>query len=168
MTFQDKAKKIDTIIMDVDGVLTDGKLICSPEGDIWRNMNAKDGFALQAALKGGMRLAIITSGRQHGVLKKLEAFGVQLIYENVWEKKQQVLDFAKEHDCDLSKALFLGDDLPDHPAMLACGVRACPADAVADIRAISDYVSPLGGGKGCVRDILERVLKIQDKWKIPT
>lgn len=167
MTFQEKAKNIETIIMDVDGVLTDGKLICSPEGHIWRNMNAKDGFALQAAIKGGLTLAIITSGRQHGVLKKLEAFGVKLIYENVWEKKQQVFDFATEHNRDLDKTLFLGDDLPDHPAMLACGSRACPADAVPDIRAISDYVSPLAGGKGCVRDILELVLKVQDKWSIP-
>ena len=164
MTFSEKAKLVTSIILDVDGVLTDGKLICSPEGDIWRNMNAKDGYALQAVMKNGMDLAIITSGSGHGVLKKLEAFGVTLIYEGVWKKKDHLLKFAREKEIGLERALFIGDDIPDHDAMLACGTCCCPADAVSEIQAIADYVSPLKGGEGCVRDILEKVLRYQGRW----
>ena len=164
MSFSEKAKEVTSIILDVDGVLTDGKLICAPDGSIWRNMNAKDGYALQSAIKGGLLLAIITSGKDHGVLKKLEHFGVKLIYENVWAKKKQILTFAEEQQVDLKNALYVGDDIPDHGPMMECGLKCCPADAVHEIIEIADYVSPYKGGEGCVRDIIEQVLSVQGKW----
>lgn len=167
MSFEEKAKEVNCIILDVDGVLTDGKLLCAPDGAIWRNMNAKDGYALQAALRAGIRLAIITSGKEHGVLRKLADFGVTVIFENVWQKREQVLEYANSHSVDLERALFIGDDLPDYEAMLACGVRCCPADAVAEIAGICDFVSSYQGGEGCVREIFEQVLKAQGKWFNP-
>jgi len=167
LTFPEKARRVEAVILDVDGVLTDGKLICSPEGDIWRNMNAKDGYALQATLRSGIKLAIITSGSGHGVLKKLESFGVTLIYEGIWQKEEELHKFAASQEVDLERALFIGDDIPDYDAMMACGTRCCPADAVPEIKGICDYVSNQGGGEGCVRDILERVLRYQDKWFRP-
>jgi len=167
MTFQEKAKRVNCFVLDVDGVLTDGKLICAPDGAIWRNMNAKDGYALQSLMRNGFKLAIITSGKDHGVLEKLKAFGVELIYENVWEKTKQLNDFADEKNVDLERTVFIGDDIPDHGPMMACGVRCCPADAVPEIRAISDYVSTMKGGEGCVRDIIEIILRYQNKWFKP-
>jgi 3-deoxy-D-manno-octulosonate 8-phosphate phosphatase (KDO 8-P phosphatase) len=166
-TFARKAEKVEAIVLDVDGVLTDGRLICSPEGDIWRNMNAKDGYALQAIIRSGIKLAIITSGSGHGVLKKLESFGVTLIYEGIWQKKDELLKFAEENSVNLDRTLFIGDDIPDYAAMSICGLSGCPADAVPEIKAMADYISPFGGGKGCVRDILEKVLRVQEKWFKP-
>lgn len=165
--FPEKAKLVQTVILDVDGVLTDGKLICSPEGEMWRNMNAKDGYALQAVIRSGLQLVIMTSGSGHGVLKKLETFGVRLIFEGVRHKQEELLRFAENEQVDLGKALFIGDDIPDYTAMMACGTRCCPADAVPEIKDICDYVSRRNGGEGCVRDILEKVLRYQDKWFRP-
>jgi len=167
MTFQEKAKQVNSFILDVDGVLTDGKLICAPDGAIWRNMNAKDGYALQALIRNGFKLAIITSGKDHGVLRKLEAFGVELIYENVWEKKKQLFKFAEDKQVDLTKAVYIGDDIPDHECMLLCGVSCCPSDAATEIIAIADYVSTMKGGEGCVREIIETILRLQNKWFKP-
>lgn len=167
MGFREKASEIECFVLDVDGVLTDGRLLCAPDGAIWRNMHARDGYALQVLLKKGYTLAIITSGRDHGVLKKLESYGVTLIYEDVWEKKGQLLRFAADKGVDPAKTLFIGDDVPDLPAMMLCGLRCCPADAAAEVWQVCDYVSPFRGGEGCVRDIAEQVLRIRGHWEIP-
>ena len=163
----DQLKDIDTIVLDVDGVLTDGKLICTPEGEIWRNMQAKDGYAIQSWLKSGHKLVIITNGGKHGVLKKLEHFGVSLIFHDVRDKGKVLLEFAEANKVDLQKTLFIGDDIPDYTAMKLCGISCCPADAMSEIKAISTYISPIKGGKGCVREVIEKVLRIQDKWFQP-
>lgn len=163
----DKLKNINTIVLDVDGVLTDGKLICAPDGEIWRNMHAQDGYALQAWLKNGGKIAIITSGGRHGVLKKLEQFGVKLIYHDVKMKEEVLQEFALEHKINLEHTLYMGDDIPDYKAMSLCGVGCCPANAVHEIKTLADYISPLKGGKGCVREVIEKTLRIQDKWFNP-
>ncbi len=163
----DKLKEIETIILDVDGVLTDGKLICTPEGEIWRNMQAKDGYALQSWIKKGHKIAIITSGGKHGVLEKLKYFGVSLIYHDVRNKGKVLLEFAKDNNIILKQTLFMGDDIPDYEAMLMCGMSSCPADSVPEIKSIVDYISPLDGGKGCVRDVIEKALKAKDEWFKP-
>jgi 3-deoxy-D-manno-octulosonate 8-phosphate phosphatase (KDO 8-P phosphatase) len=160
-------KNITCFVLDVDGVLTDGNLICAPDGGIWRNMNAKDGFAIQSILKSGLKLAIITSGDGLGVLQKLETFGVTLIYSNVKRKEVALVDFSEKHQIPLDQMVFIGDDIPDYYAMRLCGVSACPADAVAEIKQISHYVSPMEGGRGCVRDVAEQILKAQNKWFQP-
>jgi 3-deoxy-D-manno-octulosonate 8-phosphate phosphatase (KDO 8-P phosphatase) len=160
-------KNITCFVLDVDGVLTDGSLICAPDGAIWRNMNAKDGYAIQSILKCGMKLAIITSGDGLGVLQKLETFGVTLIYSNVKSKEEALIDFTHQQQIPLENIVFIGDDIPDYYAMKRSGMSACPADAVEEIKQICHYVSPVEGGKGCVRDIAEQILKAQNKWFKP-
>lgn len=166
MNFE-KLAQINTIVLDVDGVLTDGKLICTPEGEIWRNMQAKDGYALQSWLKSGGKMAIISSGGQHGVLKKLEFFGVTLIFHSVKDKAAKLKAFAEEHQVDLDKTLFMGDDIPDYAPMKMCGVSACPKDAVHEIKELADIISTKKGGKGCVREVIEKVMRVQGKWFKP-
>ncbi|MEZ5003996.1 MAG: HAD hydrolase family protein [Chitinophagales bacterium] len=163
----DKLKEVNTIVLDVDGVLTDGSLICAPDGEIWRNMHAQDGYALQAWLKSGGKMALITSGGRHGVLKKLEQFGVTLVYHDVRKKEEVLTEFVSDYKISLAQTLYMGDDIPDYKAMRLCGVRCCPANAAHEIKSIVDYISPLNGGKGCVRDVIEKTLRVQDKWFKP-
>lgn len=165
---EEKLKNIKCIILDVDGVLTDGSLICTPDGEIWRNMNAKDGYAIQAILKAGLKLAILTSGSGLGVLEKLQQFGVNLIFNNAHNKENVLKQFVEDSNLEYNQLLYVGDDIPDYGVMKMCGLSCCPNDAVDEIKVISDYISPINGGQGAVRDITELVLKTQGKWFKPS
>lgn len=158
-------KNISTFVFDVDGVLTDGTVLLLDNGVQARKMHIKDGLALQMALKKNYRVIIISGASSEAVLKRLQYLGLNEIYLGTKDKMGFLKSYAAEHKLDLQNFLYMGDDLPDLPALEAVGLSACPADAVAEVKSISKYISTVNGGYGCVRDVIEKVLKLNNHWQ---
>ncbi len=165
--FLSNLNAITTFVFDVDGVFTNGDLLCAEDGSLLRTMNAKDGFAIQMILSKGYKLVIITGGDSIGVFKRMEKLGVKCIFDKARNKVKVLEGFLEENNISYDQVLYMGDDIPDYDAMNKCIVKCCPSDAVQEIKSIADYISPLAGGKGCVRDVVEKVLKVQGNWFIP-
>lgn len=155
---------VTTFVFDVDGVLTDGTLLLLPDGEMARRMNIKDGYALQLAVKQGYPVIIISGGISLLVEERLRKLGIKDVYMGVHDKKETLLTLLEKRNIDPAGVLFMGDDIPDLEAMKACGLPCCPADACSEIISVSRYVSPLNGGTGCGRDVIEKVMKLQGKW----
>ncbi len=162
--FKEKLRAIKLLVLDVDGVLTDGMVICFENGDQIRNMNIKDGYALQLAVKIGLRILIISGGNSQGVLNRLNKLGIEDVMMGAQTKLPLLESFCVDNKYHNEEVLFMGDDIPDLHCMNWAGTTACPADAANEIKEISDYVSRFPGGKGCVRDVIEQLLKVQGKW----
>ncbi|HET6245045.1 MAG TPA: HAD-IA family hydrolase [Bacteroidia bacterium] len=158
-------KDITTFVFDVDGVLTDGNVILLPTGEQARRMNIKDGYALQLAIKKGYKICIITGGKCEMVKQRLKGLGINDIYLNISDKADKLEDYIYDNDLKKKHILYMGDDMPDYEVMLMAGIAACPNDSAPEIKEISAYVSHLNGGQGCVRDVIEQVLKVQGKWQ---
>jgi len=155
---------IKAFAFDVDGVFTNGSVMLHPGGEFIRMMNIKDGFAVQHAVKMGYPIAIITGGYSKMVKKRFTSLGVQDIYMKSGIKSIPFDSFLTRYQLSADEILYMGDDLPDFEVMKRAGFPACPADAAQEIKQLSLYVSPFKGGEGCVRDIIEQVLKLQGKW----
>jgi len=161
-------KKIKTFVFDIDGVLTDGTVLVM-SGDLQlRRMSIKDGFALQMAVLKGYHLFIISGGSSEGVKERLVKLGVNNVFMSVNNKKQFLSQLLKQHNLLWEDVLYMGDDLPDLDLMHAVGLSTCPADAAPEIRDVVKYVSPVNGGFGCARDVIEKVLKQNDHWQYET
>ncbi|MBX7182212.1 MAG: HAD-IIIA family hydrolase [Bacteroidia bacterium] len=158
---------IKAIVLDVDGVLTDGSITLLADGSQGRTMNIKDGYALQLAVKMGIHVAIISGGKGESLRQRLEYLGIHHIYLGSANKTESLNDFLISTNLLANNVLYMGDDLPDYQVMKKVALPCCPADAAHEIREISLYVSSLPGGKGCVRDVIEQVLKVQKKWATP-
>ena len=157
---------ITSFIFDVDGVLTDGGVWLMENGLQARRMNIKDGLALQMAMKNNYNLVIISGGYSEPVLQRLQYLGVKEIHLGLKDKHGFVDQYLKQHSLNWKEVLYMGDDLPDLPVLKACGLPACPADAAIEVQKISTYISPLAGGHGCVRDVIEKVLKLNNHWNV--
>jgi len=164
INYKEKFKDINTFIFDVDGVLTNGGLYIFPEGNFVRKMNAKDGFALKLALKMGYNIAIITGGREPNIKERLEKLGIDNVFLNAHNKLPILNKYLSENNIDPKTSLYMGDDIPDLKPMQKVGLACCPKDAVHEIKEICDYISNIKGGDGCVRDVIEQVLKVNNKW----
>ena len=161
-------RKITTFVFDVDGVLTEGNLIVLPDGLMARRMNIKDGYALQLAVKRGYNVIVISGGNSPEVKERLNKLGVANVWMQVNDKKNILQDFVKENNLQQSEILFMGDDIPDYEAMNFVGLPCCPSDAAVEIKEISKYISPLPGGVGCAREVIEKVMKLRGDWKLDT
>ncbi|MEP7079423.1 MAG: 3-deoxy-D-manno-octulosonate 8-phosphate phosphatase [Ginsengibacter sp.] len=157
-------KKITTFIFDMDGVLTDGQLLLSGKNEWLRSMSIKDGYALQAATSAGYNIMVLSGSNSEPVSIRLKKLGVTHIYMGVKDKKDFLENFLLEKKWIPGEILYMGDDLPDLECMKMVSIAACPIDAVDDVRAIAAYISPYSGGKGCVRDVIEKVMKLNGKW----
>ena len=131
---------------------------------MYREMNTRDGFALKYALLKGFNIGIISGGTNQGVKKRLENLGVNKVYLGIHEKDIALDDFINTYNINPDEVLYMGDDVPDMPVMEKVGVATCPQDAVPDVKRIADYVSHKNGGDGCVREIVEQVMRVQNKW----
>ncbi|GGW70136.1 3-deoxy-D-manno-octulosonate 8-phosphate phosphatase (KDO 8-P phosphatase) [Winogradskyella epiphytica] len=163
-SYKEYLANISTFIFDVDGVLTDGTITVTTEGEMLRTMNIKDGFALKTAVDAGYNLCIISGGSNEGVRKRLAGLGIKDIYLGAHNKIEQLDTYLEEKKVSKSEVLYMGDDIPDYPVMKLVGMPCCPQDAVPEIKNISKYISHKNGGKGAVRDVIEQVLKVQGKW----
>jgi len=164
LNYKSQLKQINTFIFDYDGVLTDGTVILQENGEALRTANVKDGYALQLAVKLGFNVAIISGGYSPSMRKRFEALKIEDFFLGVANKLEVLKKYLEDKGVDPGQALYMGDDIPDYHAMKEVGIACCPADAVPEIISISHYVSIKKGGKGCVRDVIEQTLKVQDKW----
>lgn len=155
---------VKTFIFDMDGVLTDGSVTMMPDGEQIRTMNIKDGYAMQLAVKKGFKIIIISGGRSESAKKRLQNLGITDIYMGVHTKTEALEEVMAMYDLQPSQILYMGDDIPDYEVMRKCGVATCPNDAASEIKEISVYVSDKMGGKGCVRDVIEQVLRLNGTW----
>jgi len=156
--------QIDTFIFDVDGVLTNGIVTIMPDGELVRQMNIKDGYALKTAVDKGYRVCIISGGTNEGVRIRLKNLGITDIYLGAHNKTEQYQELVDMYNLHPEHVLYMGDDIPDYPVMKLVGIPCCPNDAAPEIREISKYISNIRGGEGCVRDVLEQVMRVQGKW----
>ena len=157
-------KKIRAVFFDVDGVLSCETIPQHPNGDPMRTVNIKDGYAMQHAVKCGLILAIITGGRTEAVRIRYEGLGLKDVVLGAAVKIKTYNDLKEKYQLADEEIAYVGDDIPDYEILQQCGLPCCPADAAPEIKAICTYISHKEGGKGCVRDILEQILKAQDLW----
>lgn len=162
--FKELLNNIKAFVFDVDGVLSNNSIPLHPNGEPMRMVNIKDGYAIQYAVKQGYHVAIITGGNTVSVRMRFERLGVKDIYMASGTKMADLEDFMHKHELLSEQILYMGDDIPDYFVMKHVGVPTCPADAASEIKGISLYISPLCGGDGCVRDVMEQTMKIQGKW----
>lgn len=157
-------KNTKCVVLDVDGVLTNGEILVNEQGEQLRTFNVKDGYAIQYAAQQGLLIFVITGGRSQGVLSRMEGLRVPEVHLGVSDKLSLLQDLAGRYELRLEDIAFIGDDMPDYTCMQQVGAAIAPADAVEDIKKISHYVSAKKGGEGVVREIIEKVLRLQDKW----
>jgi 3-deoxy-D-manno-octulosonate 8-phosphate phosphatase (KDO 8-P phosphatase) len=162
--YKELLRHVNTFVFDYDGVLTDGTVILMSDGDALRTANVKDGYALQLAMKKGYRVAIISGGYSESMVRRFEALKIKDVFLGVNNKIEVFNNYLAKNNIDSSHVLFMGDDIPDYEIMKVAGVSTCPADASEEIRAIARYISHQKGGRGCVRDVIEQVMKIQGRW----
>lgn len=163
--FKQKLSNIKCFAFDIDGVLTNGQLLVTEEGELLRSMNIKDGYALKLAIEKGYEVIIISGAKQKGAVERLRRLGIENIFAESKNKLQTLNHFLVEKKLTHDTVLFMGDDMPDIEVMKSCGIATCPADAVLDVKNISIYISPEKGGEGAARDVIEQVLRLQTKWE---
>jgi len=156
---------IHTFIFDVDGVLTNNELLITENGELLRRMNARDGYALKVAIQQGYNVMILTGGNSQGVIARLKELGIRDILWGVENKLGAYEEYLDAYDLDEDGILFMGDDLPDFEVLRRVGLPCCPQDAAHEILELAHYVSPIKGGYGCVRDVIEKVLRLHHHWR---
>lgn len=156
--------RVKAFVFDVDGVFTDNRLYLLESGVLMRAMNARDGYAVKVALEAGYPICVITGGRSLSVKERLMALGIRDVYLGQEDKMEALTEFCENYGLDLSGILYMGDDWPDYECLQRVGTPTCPADAAAEIRVLAKYVAQERGGNGCVREIIEKVLRMAGKW----
>lgn len=164
MSYKSKLKNIKAFVFDVDGVFTDGSVYLLPGGNMCRVMSVLDGYAVVKALKKDYLIGVITGGNDDEVRHRINYLGITDYYAKSPDKELDFEHFKTKYNLKNDEILMMGDDLPDIQIMKISGISACPINAVPEVKAISDYISPIEGGKGAVRDVIEQVMKIQGNW----
>lgn len=157
-------RQISTFIFDIDGVLTDGTVLLVDKEIQSRQMHVKDGLGLQIALSNGYKVIIISGGNSPESARRLNALGIKDVFLSVKDKKIFIDDLRSKNGWQWKELCYMGDDLPDIELLKTVGLSACPSDAVAEVVSLCDYVSTRRGGLGCVRELIERVMKISGTW----
>ena len=163
-SYKEILNEITTFIFDIDGVLTDSSVHITPEGEMLRIMNIRDGFAMKAAIESGYKVCIISGGSNEGVRIRLQNLGITDIHLGSSDKVKTLKEYVEIYNINSDHVLYLGDDIPDYHVMQLVGLPTCPQDAVPEIKAISKYISHKNGGRGAVREVIEQVMKVQGKW----
>ena len=162
-TYKELLAGIDNFLFDVDGVFTDNRVQLPPGLDPVRTFHSRDAYAVQHAVKEGLRIVIITGGRSDGVEQTFGRMRVKEYFHHVFDKSAK-LDELIAAGLDPARTAYMGDDIPDLRVMQRVALPCCPSDAAEEVKAISIYISPKAGGMGCVRDLLEQAMKVQGKW----
>lgn len=163
-TYKERLAELKTFCFDVDGVFTDGRNLMFPGLDPVRTLHSRDAYAVQHAIKEGLRIIIITGGRSAGMQESFARMGVNEYHDHQFNKVESLDRLIAETGLDPATTAYMGDDIPDHRVMQRVAFPCCPADAAPEIKAISLFVSQANGGAGCVRDLLEQAMKVQGKW----
>lgn len=166
MIYKEKLKDIKAFVFDVDGIFTDGTIYLMPDGSMCRTMNVLDGYAVVKALKSGYKIGIITGGNDPMVKQRIHYLGITDYYSKSQNKVIDYQDFKEKNNLNDSEILMMGDDIPDREVIKMAHIGACPPNAVPEIKKVADYITPVNGGSGAVRDVIEQVMKAQGKWDI--
>lgn len=164
MSYKERLKNIKAFVFDVDGVFTDGSVYLLPGGNMCRVMNVLDGYAVVKAIKNNYPIGVITGGNDEMVKHRIHYLGIKDYYPKSHNKLDDFENFKLKYGLKNEEILTMGDDLPDVKILENSGISACPENSVPEVKAISDYISPIQGGKGAVRDVIEQVMKVQGKW----
>ncbi|WP_304344227.1 HAD family hydrolase [Chryseobacterium koreense] len=164
MSYKSNLKKIKAFVFDVDGVFTDGSVYLMPDKNMCRVMNVLDGYAVVKAIKENYKICVITGGDDPMVRNRINYLGITDYYAKISNKLEKFEEFKQKYNLANEEILTMGDDLPDISMMKISGISACPQNSVAEVKAMSNYISPIQGGKGAVRDVIEQVMKVQGKW----
>lgn len=156
--------KIKALLFDVDGVLSAETVSQGSDGEPLRTVNIKDGYALRLACLSGLHVAIVTGARPESIRKRYEYLGVPDIFLRCSVKTEAYQILKEKYNLKDEEVLYMGDDIPDYEIMKLVGCPVCPADAAPEIKEISTYISHKNGGYGCVRDVLEQVMRAQGLW----
>lgn len=162
--FKEDIALVEAIVLDVDGVMTDGGIIPTPDGDFVRRYDAKDGYAIASALREGLKVCVISGGRGRMLEHRLTMLGVSSMYLNCMDKVAAITEFMAENGLTREQVLYMGDDIPDLECMRMVGMPVCPSDAAMEVIEVSRYVSEFVGGHGAVRDIIEQVMRAKGLW----
>jgi 3-deoxy-D-manno-octulosonate 8-phosphate phosphatase (KDO 8-P phosphatase) len=165
--FKENLNRVKAFVFDVDGVFSHASVLLLPSGELMRTMNIKDGYVLQYAVRKGYHVAIITGGDSESVRLRFEHLGVKDIYLKSRSKMDDFNNFIEKYKLTPAEILYMGDDLPDYEVLKIVGAPTCPADAAEEVKSICSYISDKNGGDGCVRDVMEQVLRLQGKWMEP-
>ena len=166
MNLLESFKPVTTLVFDIDGVLTNGSIFVFENGEQVRQMSIRDGYALQLALKKNYNLVVISGANGIGAAVRLQKLGITQVLLNVKDKAAVLEDFLIKNNLSWAETLYMGDDIPDFLPMKKAGMPCAPADAAPEILQVARYISPMGGGKGCVRDVIEKLLRLHGKWEL--
>lgn len=162
--FKEDLQKIKVFVFDIDGVLSQQTIMMDENGGPMRTINLRDGYALQLAVRKGYKIGVISGGNSEAFKKRLNILGIEDVFLKVSDKKRVFTEFLTLSDIHPEEVLYMGDDIPDFEVMEMAGVAVCPADADSEIKQISNYISDKNGGEGCVRDVIEQVLRLHGMW----
>ena len=156
--------KIKAVVFDVDGVLSRQTVQMSENGEPIRTVNVRDGYAIQLAVKLGLKVCIITGAKTPNIRTRYENLGVKDIYLASSLKIKDYEDYIWRNRLKDEEIIYMGDDIPDVAILRRVGCPVCPKDAAPDVRNVCTYISNFNGGEGCARDVLEQVIRSQGKW----
>lgn len=162
--FKERLREVKTLIFDIDGVLSRQTISLDVNGNPMRTVNIRDGYALQLAVKRGYRIAVISGAKNEPVRERLKNLNVTDVYLGIRNKLPVFREYLEKNNLTDDEVLYMGDDIPDLEVMSVAGVAACPADADSEIKQISNYISDKCGGEGCVRDVIEQVMRLHGTW----
>lgn len=162
--FKEELAHIRAFVFDVDGVFTDGRILITPEGEFLREYSVRDGLAVVRAVQKGYPIAIISGGKGEQLKRRMESLGIKHIYTGKDSKIESLHDFSQRSGIPLSEMIYMGDDYPDIKPMASVRVSVAPRDAADDVKSRATHVSGFDGGRGCVRDVIEQVLRARDDW----
>jgi len=158
---------VNTFMFDYDGVMTDGRVILQHDDPPLRTANVRDGYVLQLAVKMGYNVVVISGGFSRSMDNRFDTLNIKDAFTGVKNKVAVFKKYIKERNINPENVVYMGDDIPDIPVMKMVGIPVCPADAAEEVKEVSTYISDKKGGEGCVRDIIEQVMKVQGKWMTP-
>jgi 3-deoxy-D-manno-octulosonate 8-phosphate phosphatase (KDO 8-P phosphatase) len=162
--FKEDLVRVRAFVFDIDGVLSTQTIPLNIFGVPNRTVNLRDGYAIQLAVRKGYQVCIISGSRSRDYEKRLKTLGVKDVFLHSRSKIRHFREFLAKYDLDKEDVLFMGDDIPDFEVMKEAGIPVCPSDADSEIRQVASYISDKKGGEGCVRDVIEQVLRLHNKW----
>jgi 3-deoxy-D-manno-octulosonate 8-phosphate phosphatase (KDO 8-P phosphatase) len=162
---EQSAARVRLVLLDVDGVLTDGRIHAGPDGDDGRSFHARDGLGVRLGQRGGLTFGIVSGRRSVAVTNRASELDIHEIHQGVMDKIACVDSILERLDVVRDAVCFIGDDLVDIPVMRRVGLAAAPSDAAPEAREAADFVTRSAGGRGAVREVVDLVLKASGKWQ---
>lgn len=162
--WQEKAQRVTWLVLDIDGVFTDGSLYFSPDGDFLKAFYVQDGLGIEIARRMGLKTAIITARASEMVLKRAKDLKIDEVIQGSKNKGEALEMLSQKTGASMSEMAYMGDDLIDLPAIIRSGISAAPKNAVREIKQNVDWISDFPGGQGAIRQWIEEILKAQGKW----